>query len=150
MGIIINRPIKLGLNDILAQLNLSQMTQSVPVFWGGPVQEERGFIIHSADDKETDCWESSMEITKDIHLTTSKDIIKSIAEERGPADYIICLGYAGWGAGQLEQELAENTWLCSPASSDILFNQDTASKRSSAINSLGITEHQLNAQIGHA
>ena len=150
MGIIINRPIEIGLNDILSQLNMPVIDKSYPVYWGGPVQEDRGFIIHTSTDESEHKWESSMEVGKGIRLTTSKDIIKAIAENQGPEKFIIALGYAGWGAGQLEQELAENTWLCSPANEQLLFDVDVASKRKAAINGLGITEHQLNSQIGHA
>jgi putative transcriptional regulator len=150
MGIIINRPIKVGLNDILLQLDMPIIEKSRPICWGGPVQQDRGFIIHTACSEPEKQWESSMEISKGINLTSSKDIIKAIAEDRGPEKFIIALGYAGWGSGQLEQELAENTWLCSPANEALLFDVNVNQKRTVAINSLGITEHQLNAQIGHA
>jgi putative transcriptional regulator len=150
MGIIINRPIKVGLNDILLQLDMPIIEKSRPICWGGPVQQDRGFIIHTACSEPEKQWESSMEISKGINLTSSKDIIKAIAEDRGPEKFIIALGYAGWGSGQLEQELAENTWLCSPANAELLFDVGVSQKRKFAINSLGITEHQLNAQIGHA
>tara|TARA_R110000850_G_scaffold137840_7_gene258970 strand:- start:137 stop:718 length:582 start_codon:yes stop_codon:yes gene_type:complete len=150
MGIIINRPIKIGLNDILAQLNMPDIDKSYSIHWGGPVQEDRGFIIHTAKQENGQQWESSLEIVPGIRLTTSKDIIKAIAENQGPEKFIIALGYAGWGSGQLEQELAENTWLCCPANEQLLFDVDVANKRKAAINGLGITEHQLNSQIGHA
>ena len=151
MGIIINRPIKLGLNDILEQLDFEPSSeQQQPIYWGGPVQEERGFIIHSSKGKSEESWESSLIISDEIRLTTSKDIIKAISEDKGPNQFMIALGYAGWGDGQLEQELAENTWLSCPADLDILFDKDSSNKRQRAINGLGVTEHQLNAQIGHA
>lgn len=150
MGVIINRPIKIGLNDILTQLDLPEIDEPQLIYWGGPVQEDRGFIIHTAENDSDQRWESSMEVVKGIRLTTSKDIIKAIAENQGPEKFIIALGYAGWGAGQLEKELAENTWLCSPANKELLFDIDVTNKRKAAINSLGITEHQLNSQIGHA
>lgn len=150
MGVIINRPIKIGLNDILAQLDMPNIETPHPIYWGGPVQEDRGFIIHTSKPESDQKWESSMEICQGIRLTTSKDIIKAIAEDQGPEKFIIALGYAGWGSGQLEQELAENTWLCSPANEQLLFDVDVLKKRKAAINGLGITEHQLNSQIGHA
>tara|TARA_R110001592_G_C13188161_1_gene751937 strand:+ start:1859 stop:2440 length:582 start_codon:yes stop_codon:yes gene_type:complete len=150
MGIIINRPIKIGLNDILRQLDMPKSEKSHPIYWGGPVQEDTGFIIHTACAESEIHWESSMEVGKGIYLTSSKDIMKAISEDRGPEKFIIALGYAGWGGGQLEQELAENTWLCSPENAELLFDVDVSKKRKFAINSLGITEHQLSAQIGHA
>ncbi len=150
MGIIINRPIKLGLNDILVQLDMPSIDKTCPIYWGGPVQEDRGFIIHLSNKEQDQNYESSMEVTKNIRLTTSKDVIKAIAENNGPEKYIIALGYAGWGAGQLEQELVDNTWLCCPADEVLLFDEDCVDKRKAAIKSLGITEHQLNSQIGHA
>jgi putative transcriptional regulator len=150
MGVIINRQIKIGLNDILAQLDMPSVEKTHPIYWGGPVQEDRGFIIHTSKQKTDQKWESSMEICQGIRMTTSKDIIKAISENQGPEKFIIALGYAGWGSGQLEKELAENTWLCSPANEQLLFDVDVLKKRKAAINSLGITEHQLNSQIGHA
>tara|TARA_R110001592_G_scaffold319724_1_gene597450 strand:- start:14531 stop:15055 length:525 start_codon:yes stop_codon:yes gene_type:complete len=150
MGIIINRPIKIGLNDILSQLDMPEIEKSHTIYWGGPVQEDRGFIIHTACSESEQQWESSMEVSQGIHLTSSKDIIKAIADDKGPEKFIIALGYAGWGRGQLEQELAENTWLCSPENPELLFDIDVSQKRQFAMNSLGITEHQLSAQIGHA
>ena len=150
MGIIINRPIKLGLNDILEQLDFEPSSAEQAIYWGGPVQEDRGFIIHTSPEKADVSWESTLLISEGIRLTTSKDIIKAISEDQGPDKFVIALGYAGWGEGQLEQELAENTWLSCPANLDILFDKDSSDKRQRAINGLGITEHQLNAQIGHA
>ena len=150
MGILINRPIKLGLNDILEQLDFEPSSTSQPIYWGGPVQEDRGFIVHSSTTKSEAPWESSLLIGEGIRLTTSKDIMKAIAQNEGPEHFVIALGYAGWGGGQLEQELAENTWLCSPANLAILFDTDSSTKRQRAMNALGITEHQLNAQVGHA
>lgn len=155
MGIMVNRPIKLDLNEILEQLDFETSSNSHPIYWGGPVQEDRGFIIHSSPaqptlDQPKESWESSLLISEGVRLTTSKDIIKAIAEDDGPERFVIALGYAGWGEGQLEQELAENIWLSCPANLDILFDSNSANKRQRAINSLGITEHQLNAQIGHA
>lgn len=153
MGIIINRPIKLSLNDILEQLEFELSPTAYPVYWGGPVQEDRGFIIHTAADNPEHAegaWESSLEVSPDIHLTTSKDILKAIAQNKGPDNFMVALGYAGWGDGQLEQELTDNTWLCSPADAEILFDQDFSAKRQRAMTRLGVTEHQLNAQIGHA
>lgn len=150
MGVIINHPLAIGLHDILKQFDMPLTGASRAVYWGGPVQEDRGFIIHSSDAPEPNNWESTMQITERIQLTTSKDIILAIAEQRGPAEFLFALGYAGWGEGQLEHELAENTWLCCPASETILFHRDAGLKRKLAISSLGITEHQLNAQIGHA
>lgn len=150
MGIIINSPLTIGLHDILEQLDLPIDVPSQTIFWGGPVQEDRGFILHSADAPAGNHWESSMRLAEGLYLTTSRDIIQAIAEKSGPSRYLFALGYAGWGDGQLEYELAENTWLCCPASEPILFHEDVGLKRKLAINSLGITEHQLNAQIGHA
>jgi putative transcriptional regulator len=150
MGIIINQPLSIGLHDILKQLAMPVKGASHPVYWGGPVQEDRGFIIHSCDAPDGQNWESSLQIADGVQLTTSKDIIQAIAEQKGPSRFLFALGYAGWGDGQLEYELAENTWLCCPASDAILFHRDAGLKRKLAISSLGITEHQLNAQIGHA
>lgn len=150
MGIIVNSPLTIGLHDILKQLDLPINGPSHTIYWGGPVQEDRGFILHSDDAPAGNDWESTMRLADGLHLTTSRDIIHAIADQTGPRRFLFALGYAGWGDGQLEYELAENTWLCCPASDEILFHPDAGMKRKLAINSLGITEHQLNSQIGHA
>ena len=158
MGIVINRPADIGLSELLAQLDIDFTGNEQTVYAGGPVEQDRGFILHgskleAADLEEASeqlAWQSSLQITDEINLTTSKDILSAIADGSGPKDYVIALGYAGWGNGQLEQELAENTWLCCPANTEILFHQNNDKKMSLAMAIIGVDPSQLNGQIGHA
>jgi len=154
MGVIINRPTELTLSDLCEQLDI-EITDSdnanFPIFHGGPVEPERGFILHTPVGE----WESTLTITKDIGLTMSQDIIQAIAEgydsdNTPPEKFIITLGYAGWSEDQIEDEITENVWLNVPASKDILFNTPVEQRWTSAAASLGIDLQQLSTDIGHA
>ncbi|MBT8148443.1 MAG: YqgE/AlgH family protein [Pseudomonadales bacterium] len=154
MGIIINRPSTLKVQDILAdvcteeQKSASEPINIAPVMVGGPVGLERGFVLHQLLENEDDTrWASSLRITDDIVLTGSRDILVAMGEGHGPENYLVVLGYAGWGAGQLEQELAENAWLTSPAQSDILFSTPYHQRAAAAAKLLGIDLASL-ATIG--
>ena len=148
MGIVFNRPSQLMLGEIFAQLdyNYSGDLSDSAIYQGGPVQQDRGFVLHT----DARPWQSTFDVTNDIKLTTSKDILKAISENQGPDTFLIALGYAGWGAGQLEQEIMENTWLTSSADSDILFHTKNSDKFEKAIANLGIDLSQLSNQAGHA
>lgn len=154
MGIIINRPTELTLSDLCEQLDI-EITDTdnanYPIFDGGPVEPERGFILHSPIGE----WESTLSITKDIGLTMSQDIIQAIAEgydsdNKPPEQFIITLGYAGWSEDQIEDEITENVWLNVPASKDILFNSPIELRWTAAAALLGINLQQLSTDIGHA
>jgi putative transcriptional regulator len=149
MGIVINRPSNMGLGEVLSQMQVesTQTTvNNIVVFNGGPVQRDRGFILHSPSND----WEMTLKVNDEYGLTTSRDILDAIAQGRGPQDCLVALGYAGWGAGQLEQELAENAWLNSPASSEIIFRLPPERRWQAAFSSLGVRLDQLSSQIGHA
>ena len=149
MGIIINQPLDLSLEEIFEHLQISarhDFTDS-PVMAGGPVQIDHGFVLHRNCDKT---WEASLKVTTEITLTTSRDILRAIANEEGPSDHLIALGYAGWAAGQLEQELAENSWLTLPANSDIIFSTPADQRMGAAAASLGIDMNLISAAAGHA
>lgn len=150
MGIIINCPLDLDLHAVLQEFDLPLNAPSQAIYWGGPVQDDRGFILHTQAPEQIAQWDSSMVIVEPVYLTTSRDIIEAISRNQGPPRFLFALGYAGWGRGQLEQELTENVWIACPADDGILFDTDSGQKRTLAIQSMGITEHQLNAQIGHA
>jgi putative transcriptional regulator len=149
MGIVINRPLELSLGEIFEHLQISARNDfsTVPVMAGGPVQVDHGFVLHRHCDK---IWEASLKITSEITLTTSRDILRAIASGEGPPDHLIALGYAGWAAGQLEQELAENSWLTLPGSSDIIFSTPAAQRLGAAAALLGIDMNLISAQAGHA
>ena len=149
MGIVINQPLDLSLEEIFEHLQISarhDFTDS-PVMAGGPVQIDHGFVLHRNCDKT---WEASLKVTTEITLTTSRDILRAIANEEGPSDHLIALGYAGWAAGQLEQELAENSWLTLPANSDIIFSTPADQRVGAAAALLGIDMNMSSAAAGHA
>lgn len=146
MGLIINQPSDLNLSDLLEQLAPDLATLSdVSVLNGGPVEPERGFVLHGGGRK----WESSVDLGP-LTLTTSRDILCDMAQGEGPDNVLITLGYAGWGAGQLEQELADNVWLSCPADHSILFNLPCDQRLAAAARSLGVDWSLLTSQAGHA
>ncbi|MEO5344488.1 MAG: YqgE/AlgH family protein [Gammaproteobacteria bacterium SHHR-1] len=149
MGIIINRPAELVLGDILDQLSYntgSEIVYRQPVYHGGPLQPERGFVIHS----DNSVWDSTMAVSEHISVTTSRDILEAIAKGEGPANILMALGYAGWGPGQLEAELSDNVWLSGPASDEILFRAPAEQRLALAASQLGIDLNLISTQAGHA
>lgn len=149
MGIVINRATDLKLGDILKQLDITASDPALvaqTIYLGGPVQNNRGFVIHEPLGK----WESTLPVTDTIGVSTSRDILLAIAERRGPDRYLIALGYAGWGGGQLEREMAENSWLSSPASREILFELPLASRWNAAAGLVGVDLTTLSSEAGHA
>lgn len=150
MGIVINRPLDVTLKGILNHLEIdcSRFDEiRLPVFDGGPISTDRGFILHSPS---VDQWSSSYEVTDQVSLSTSLDILKSIGAGDGPERFVVALGYAGWSAGQLEEELAANHWLTCPADLDILFDTEAEERLSKAAGLLGIDLRLLSSQVGHA
>lgn len=149
MGIIINQPLELNVGEIFEHLDISPRRDFSHelVFAGGPVQIDHGFVLHRAGAAE---WDSSLRVTPEITLSTSRDILRAIAEDEGPEDYLIALGYAGWSAGQLEEELSHNAWLTVPADSDTLFHTPWQQRLSAAAGRLGIDMNLISAQAGHA
>jgi len=149
MGIVINRPLKLDLGEVLAQMDLAARDPAIaarPVFHGGPVHTDRGFIVH----RPATTFGSTIAVTDEVAVTTSKDILEVIAGGGGPADCLVALGYAGWGAGQLEQEMAQNAWLSGPASLDILFHTPAERRWQRAADLIGIDLGAISHDIGHA
>ena len=149
MGIVLNRPIDLRLKDILTQLNINQMSDETgeqTVYIGGPVQTERGFILHTAGTN----WDSTLQVTPEISVTTSRDILEAIAGGCGPSKTLIALGYAGWGEGQLEDELRANTWLSGPADKQIIFDLPAEQRWQAAAQLLGVDLNLLSGDAGHA
>lgn len=148
LGIVINRPTELKLGDILQQMGIKiglEGINQVPVFYGGPVQPERGFVIHEPKGS----WDSSLEVTETIALTTSRDILEAIARGEGPERMVVALGYAGWGEGQLEQEIVENAWLNAPAKDQILFEIPADQRWKSAAKQMGVDIGRLSSSAGH-
>ena len=149
MGIVINQPLELSVAEIFEHLQITARGDfaDMPVMAGGPVQIDHGFVLHRSCAAS---WESSLKVTPEITLTTSCDVLRAIANKSGPRDHLIALGYAGWAAGQLEQELADNAWLTLPASSDIIFNTAPERRLGAAAALLGIDMNLISAEAGHA
>jgi putative transcriptional regulator len=149
MGIVINQPLELSLAEIFDHLEIScdDSFHDSPVMAGGPVQIDHGFVLHRHSDKR---WEASLKVTEEITLTTSRDILRAIAGGSGPQEHIIALGYAGWAAGQLEHELAENSWLTLPANSEVIFGTPYEQRLNAAAALLGVDINLISAQAGHA
>jgi putative transcriptional regulator len=149
MGIVINQPLDLSVAEIFEHLQIDSERDfsDEPVMAGGPVQIDHGFVLHRYC---ADRWEASLKVTEEITLTTSRDILRSIAQDDGPGEHLIALGYAGWAAGQLEQELAENSWLTLPADSEIIFSTPARERLGAAAALLGIDMNLISGEAGHA
>lgn len=152
MGLVINQPFNLPISQILQQMdiqtdNLTYPTQlNSPILIGGPVSPERGFILHTPQP----FWSDSYSITDELMLTTSRDILSAIGGSQSPSKFLVALGYAGWGRHQLEQEIADNTWLTIPATNDILFDTPIEDRWQQTSKHLGFDVWQLSSQMGHA
>ena len=151
LGIVINKPLKACVADIFAELNILCSTEDSlfreqPVLAGGPVERDKGFIIHDAGQQ----WESSIEVTSEITICTSRTILQDIANGSGPKNYLVALGCAGWEAGQLEREITENTWLTTPASTELIFSDNYNGKAEAAASLLGIDLQQISPEAGHS
>lgn len=149
MGIIINRPMGVALAEVLSQLEIEPaktLDPDLQVFRGGPVQPEHGFVIHT----QRGIYDSTMRISDEVSVTTSKDILSAIAHNEGPGEFLIALGYAGWEAGQLEQEIADNLWLNGPATNNILFDIPVEQRWNEAAHLLGVDLNLMSSDIGHA
>lgn len=150
MGIVVNRPTTLQLRDMLSHMGLDSdrlPADAAPVFWGGPVQPERGFVLHSPGAKQ---WDSTLKLSDAISITTSKDILVAIGHGEGPQSYLVTLGYAGWSAGQLESEILHNSWLNTPADSGIVFGMPAETRWEAAARLLGVDVRLLSGDAGHA
>jgi putative transcriptional regulator len=157
MGIIVNQPVtNINFSDLLVQLEvikdadlieLPSRAGTVKVLKGGPVDTQRGFVLHSSDFFIED---STLPIDDGICLTATLDILKAIARGTGPRSAILALGYAGWAPGQLENEIQENGWLHCPADSELIFGSDTEAKYGKALRKIGIDPGMLSSDVGHA
>ncbi|MFP5349499.1 MAG: YqgE/AlgH family protein [Gammaproteobacteria bacterium] len=149
MGLVINRATDLKLRDIFDQLTIeasSSVAADMPIYLGGPVQNNRGFVLHEPIGN----WDSTLPITDTIGVSTSRDILEAIATDRGPDRWLVALGYAGWGAGQLERELSENSWLSGPANAHVLFEIPLEHRWSAAAGAVGVDLTLLSSEAGHA
>ncbi|ABZ75746.1 protein of unknown function DUF179 [Shewanella halifaxensis HAW-EB4] len=151
MGIVVNKPSGIIVDELLEQMELTEEPEPIDslageVLVGGPVNPERGFVLHTTQD----CWSNSETVSDDIMLTTSQDILTCLGSDKAPEKFLIALGYAGWTRGQLEQELIENTWLSIPATAELLFEIEHDQRWQQATESLGFDIWQLSNLTGHA
>ena len=149
LGIVINRSAEMKLGEIFKQMNIpfnSEVAAETPIYTGGPVQQDRGFVIHTACGD----WDMTLSVSQDISLTTSRDVIEAIAVGEGPDRYLVALGYAGWGEGQLEKEILSNSWLNTPFTKQVLFDTPINQRWNAAANQIGININQLTTPAGHA
>jgi putative transcriptional regulator len=148
MGLMVNRPTDVTLRALLTDLGIDAagVSEDIPVMEGGPVATERGFVLHSDD-----CtFDSSLSLGDGLMLNSTREVLEAIAAGEGPGDFLVAMGYAGWGEGQLEQELLENAWLTCPGNRDILFRTPFAERVNKAAAALGIDFRLMSSQAGHA
>ena len=151
LGIVINKPLSASVTDIFDELNIvydidKSLVAHKQLLEGGPVEKDKGFIIHDSDSY----WDSSIAVVPGITVCTSKTILEDIANGTGPKNYLIALGCAGWGAGQLEEEINANAWLTVPAKSELIFSNNYSSKIKDATALLGVDLLQISPEIGHS
>lgn len=148
LGIIVNRPSELKLGDVMEQMNIqSEQKQlaEMPIYFGGPVQPERGFVLHEPGQN----WDSTLTISDHLALTTSRDILEAIGCGEGPKRLLVALGYAGWSSGQLEKEIIDNAWLNAPAETSIIFEHPSSKRWKAAAELMGIDISLLTVPAGH-
>ena len=149
MGVVLNRASEYTIGEVLSQMGIGSEDRELcarTVLNGGPVHQERGFVLH--DDERG--WDSSLQVASGLYLTTSRDILEAMAVGEGPANAVVALGCAGWGAGQLEHELGENTWLTAPADAELLFQVPLEERWRSAAGRIGVDLFRMTDYSGHA
>jgi putative transcriptional regulator len=149
LGIVVNKPIDMTLSALFEQIDVPLSDDSLgttAVHFGGPVQVDRGFVLH----RPLGNWQSTLAISDDMGLTTSKDVLQAVGRGDGPRDVFVSLGYAGWSAGQLEQELAQNAWLTVEADAELVFAMPAEQRLPAAMRLLGIDFSRLSEDVGHA
>ena len=149
LGVVVNRPTEMTLATLFEQVDIPLQNEALsrlPVYFGGPVQVDRGFVLHSPLGE----WQSTLAVSSEIGLTTSKDILQAVARGEGPGKLLVTLGYAGWAPDQLESELAQNAWLTVQAKPDVIFDVPAEERLPAAMQLLGIDFASLSEQAGHA
>lgn len=149
VGIIINRPLQFPMSLVFEQLQIEPIRveqNKLPLLFGGPVQPERGFVIH----KQIGGWRSSLFLQDEVTVTTSNDIIRAIAVDKGPKDVLVALGYSGWLENQLEKEVMENSWLICPYKAEILYEVPFDQRWEYAGLTLGVKMNEISTDTGHA
>ena len=153
LGLVINRPTDIDLPKLFDKVDLKLARDDLsesPVYYGGPVQTERGFVLHERLDEEGGHYASSLKIEGGLEMTTSRDVLEALANGAGPRKVFIALGYSGWSAGQLEEEIGRNGWLTVQASPDLIFNTPVEQRYDQALSLLGVDRSFLMGEAGHA
>ena len=156
LGLVINKPIDIKLKNLFEKVELTLDREDLaeePVFFGGPVQTERGFVLHeplAGGDGEGGHYNSTLQIPGGLEMTTSKDVLEALAHGAGPKKVLVTLGYSGWGAGQLEDEIGRNGWLTVNAEPGIIFDTPVEQRYERALSLLGIDPRMLSQEAGHA
>jgi len=149
MGVVINQPTEHSIADVLDSLSLSTPSEPIasqPVMCGGPVEPQRGIVLH----RDPHQYESSVVVADTLTVTTSRDVLDQLAEDNGPDDFLLALGYAGWSGGQLEREITDNTWLTCPADNRVVFDVPPDQRLAAAAALIGIDLARIDPQSGHA
>lgn len=149
LGIVLNKPLPMRLSDVLEQMRITPSSENIaaqPVLRGGPVNTDRGFVLHRPGGQ----WDHTHKVSETIQVTTSRDVLAAMARGEGPQDAFIALGYAGWDSGQLEREIRENAWMSVPVDARVVFELPFAERWSGAWRLLGINVGQLSLTAGHA
>ena len=149
LGLIVNRPIDMDLATLFEKIEVPLESPNVgrlPVYFGGPVQTDRGFVLH----RPVGNWQSTLVVTSEVGLTSSRDVLQAVGKDGQPGEIMVTLGYSGWSAGQLENELVQNAWLTVPADPRILFELPFEERLRSAMETLGINFSNLSEKAGHA
>lgn len=148
LGLVINRPTDLSLGTLFERIDLKLEGElaHASVYFGGPVQPDRGFVLH----RPRGTWGATVSVTDDVGLTSSKDVLEAVAAGEGPEGLLVALGYSGWGPGQLEDEIARNAWLTTPADTAVIFDAPAEDRLGRAFGLLGINPAFLSSAAGHA
>ncbi len=153
LGLVINKPIDIKLKNLFEKVELTLEREDLadePVYFGGPVQTERGFVLHEKL-SDTGSYSSSLQIAGgELEMTTSKDVLEALSNGVGPRKVLVTLGYAGWGAGQLEDEIGRNGWLTVGAAPEVIFDTPVEQRYDRALQLLGIDPRMLSQEAGHA
>ena len=153
LGLVINKPVDITLKNLFEKVDLTLDRDDLadePVYFGGPVQTERGFVLHQSSGADAGRYSSSLQVPGGLEMTTSKDVLEALAHGAGPKKLLITLGYSGWGAGQLEDEMARNSWINVGAVPEIIFDTPVGERYDRALSLLGIDARMLSQEAGHA
>lgn len=153
LGLVINRPTELPLQELFHKVDLKLDRPDLadaPVYFGGPVQTERGFVLHDQLDAEGGHYNSTLKIGAGLEMTTSRDVLEALAGGAGPRRVFVTLGYSGWSAGQLEDEIARNGWLTVKAQPEVIFDTPVEQRYDKALSLLGVDRNFLMGEAGHA